>query len=212
MKSIVIKAAAPADVETLVSLRLEMRREREEVPLQVSEAEFEAALREFFAETIAAGTFVSFIAWDGETAAACSGLSLEVQPPSYGNLSGRVGYVTNMYTRPAYRGQGLARKLLESGFLDPMLRVRYIREVAQKARLTGCVLYTHGFGRCSLADRPLNKLLRAELEKIGMPLLVLEGDCMDSSIDPCSTVTKISSFVEALNLKKYGNLFGMKKL
>ena len=108
--------------------------------------------------------------------------------------------------------RSLARKLLESGFLDPMLRVRYIREVAQKARLTGCVLYTHGFGRCSLADRPLNKLLRAELEKIGMPLLVLEGDCMDSSIDPCSTVTKISSFVEALNLKKYGNLFGMKKL
>ena len=114
MKSIVIKAAAPADVETLVSLRLEMRREREEVPLQVAEAEFEAALREFFAETIAAGTFVSFIAWDGETAAACSGLSLEVQPPSYGNLSGRVGYVTNMYTRPAYRGQGLAWKLLDA--------------------------------------------------------------------------------------------------
>ena len=46
------------------------------------------------------------------------------------------------------------------------------------------------------------------MEKIGLPLLVLEGDCMDASIDPCSTVTKISSFVESLNLKKYGNLFG----
>jgi hypothetical protein len=49
------------------------------------------------------------------------------------------------------------------------------------------------------------------LEKIGMPLLVLEGDCMDASIDPCSTVTKISSFVEALNMKKYGNLFGLER-
>ena len=112
--SVMIKAATPADVEILVELRLEMRREREEVPLQVSEAEFEAALRRFFTETIAAGTFVSFIAWDGETAVACSGLSLELQPPSYGNVSGRVGYVTNMYTRPAYRGQGLARKLLDA--------------------------------------------------------------------------------------------------
>ncbi len=37
---------------------------------------------------------------------------------------------------------------------------------------------------------------------------MLEGDCMDASIDPCSTVTKIASFVEALNLKRYGNLFG----
>ena len=41
-----------------------------------------------------------------------------------------------------------------------------------------------------------------------MPLLTLEGDCMDASIDPCSTVTKIASFVEALNLKRYGNIFG----
>ena len=40
------------------------------------------------------------------------------------------------------------------------------------------------------------------------PLLTLEGDCMDASIDPCSTVTKIASFVEALNLKKFGNIFG----
>ena len=31
---------------------------------------------------------------------------------------------------------------------------------------------------------------------------------MDASIDPCSTVTKISSFVEALNLNRYGNIFG----
>ena len=46
------------------------------------------------------------------------------------------------------------------------------------------------------------------LEEAGVPLLMLEGDCMDASIDPCSTVTKIASFVEALNLKRYGNIFG----
>ena len=44
-----------------------------------------------------------------------------------------------------------------------------------------------------------------------MPMLALEGDCMDASIDPCSTTTKIASFVESLNLKKYGNLFGRMK-
>jgi len=104
--------------------------------------------------------------------------------------------------------RSLARKLLTTGFLDPKLRVDYILEVARKAKLTGCVLYTHGFGRCSLADRPFAKRLRSKLEEIGLPLLALEGDCMDASIDPCSTVTKISSFVEALNLKRYGNLFG----
>ena len=104
--------------------------------------------------------------------------------------------------------RSLARRLLQSGFLDPKLRIDYVRKVAAKAKLTGCVLYAHGFGRCSLADRPFTKQLREALEKIGLPLLVLEGDCMDASIDPCSTTTKITSFVEALNLKKYGNLFG----
>ena len=107
--------------------------------------------------------------------------------------------------------RSLAKKLLFSGFLDPKLRIEYITKAAKIAKLTGCVLYTHGFGRCSLADRPFTKRLREALEKIGLPLLILEGDCMDASIDPCSTVTKITSFVESLNLKKYGNLFGRLK-
>ncbi|MBR4613903.1 MAG: 2-hydroxyacyl-CoA dehydratase, partial [Kiritimatiellae bacterium] len=104
--------------------------------------------------------------------------------------------------------KSLAKKILQSGFLNPKQRINYVRMVAEKARLTGCVLYTHGFGRCSLADRPFSKQLREALEKIGLPLLILEGDCMDASIDPCSTVTKLASFVESLNLHKYGNLFG----
>ena len=104
--------------------------------------------------------------------------------------------------------RSLAKKMLTTGMLDPKLRVKYVHALAEKAKLTGCILYTHGFGRCSLADRPFTKLLRETLEKIGLPLLSLEGDCMDASIDPCSTVTKIASFVESLNMKKYGNIFG----
>ena len=41
-----------------------------------------------------------------------------------------------------------------------------------------------------------------------MPLLVLDGDCLDETIDPCSTQTKVRAFIEALNLKKFGSLFG----
>ena len=104
--------------------------------------------------------------------------------------------------------RSLARKLLQSGFLDPALRVEYVRKGVAAGRFNGVILYTHGFGRCSLADRAFAKHLRETLDEIGVPLLTLEGDCMDASIDPCSTTTKISSFVEALNLKRYGNIFG----
>ncbi|MCQ2392321.1 MAG: 2-hydroxyacyl-CoA dehydratase, partial [Kiritimatiellae bacterium] len=106
--------------------------------------------------------------------------------------------------------RSLAKKLLQSGFLDPDLRVDYVRRALPVGKFNGVILYTHGFGRCSLADRAFSKQLREALDAAGVPLLTLEGDCMDASIDPCSTVTKIASFVEALNLKRYGNIFGVK--
>jgi len=104
--------------------------------------------------------------------------------------------------------RSLAKKLLTTGFLDPKLRVEYISTKASHASLTGCILYNHGFGRCSLADSCLIKHLREELTKIHLPVLLLDGDCIDPTIDPCSTITKISAFIEALNDKKYGNIFG----
>ena len=109
---------------------------------------------------------------------------------------------------PAEPLRSLSAKLLASGFLDPNQRIAYVKDVARKAKINGVVLYTHGFGRCNLADRPFAKRLRAAMDEMGLPLLVLEGDCMDASIDPCSTDTKIAAFVEALNVKRYGNIFG----
>lgn len=105
--------------------------------------------------------------------------------------------------------RSLAKKLLRSGFLDPSLRVEYVKKAIPAGQFNGVILYTHGFGRCSLADRAFSKQLRETLDAVGVPLLALEGDCMDASIDPCSTVTKIASFVEALNFKRYGNIFGI---
>ena len=104
--------------------------------------------------------------------------------------------------------RSLARKLLTVGYLDPELRVSYIAKHAQLAKLNGCILYNHGFGRCSLSDSYFAKHLREELRKVNLPLLTLDGDCMDQTTDPCSTFTKISAFTEALNDKKYGNIFG----
>jgi predicted CoA-substrate-specific enzyme activase len=104
--------------------------------------------------------------------------------------------------------RSLARKLLTVGFLDPELRATKIRNYAGEARITGFLLYNHMFGRCSMADSCFAKRLRRELQTIGVPLLVLDGDCLDETIDPCSTNTKVRAFIEALNQKKFGNLFG----
>ena len=107
--------------------------------------------------------------------------------------------------------RSLAKKILTQGFMDPALRVKEIIEVGKKMRFNGCILYNHGFGRCSMSDNSFIKHLRQELTRAAVPLLVLDGDCVDTTIDPCSTETKISAYVEALNLKKYGNIFGRLK-
>ena len=104
--------------------------------------------------------------------------------------------------------RSLARKLLTIGFLDPELRAEKIRNYAGEAKITAFLLYNHMFGRCSMADSCFAKRLRGELQTIGVPLLVLDGDCLDETIDPCSTHTKVQAFIEALNRRKFGSLFG----
>lgn len=109
-------------------------------------------------------------------------------------------------TRDPYRS--LAKKLLTVGFLDPQLRVKQISAHAKPAKFNGCVLYNHGFGRCSMADSCFVKHLKEELNQLHIPLLVIDGDCIDPTIDPCSTFTKVRAFSEALNKKRFGNIFG----
>ncbi len=107
------RRAGVDDAELLTVMRLEMRKERETAVCRVSEEEFRRSNLSFFRTQIASGRFIAFIAYEGEQAAACSGLSLEIHPPTYENVSGKLGYVTNMYTRPAWRRRGLAVMLLD---------------------------------------------------------------------------------------------------
>lgn len=107
--------------------------------------------------------------------------------------------------------RSLARKLLICGFLDPQLRVQHIKNVVPKIQFNGCILYNHMFGRCSMADASFIKHLREELNESLVPLLVLDGDCMDPTVDPCSTYTKINAFIEGLNYRRFGNIFGKVK-
>jgi activator of 2-hydroxyglutaryl-CoA dehydratase/benzoyl-CoA reductase/2-hydroxyglutaryl-CoA dehydratase subunit BcrC/BadD/HgdB len=108
--------------------------------------------------------------------------------------------------RDPYRA--LARKLLSVGFLDPKLRVKYIRDGTVFGQFNGCILYNHGFGRCSMSDSCFVKHLREELQRVPVPLLQLDGDCVDPTIDPCSTYTKVNAYVEGLNIQRFGNPFG----
>ena len=108
----ILKRAEVKDAELLAEMRMEMRKERETVICPMSDDEFYQQLLDFFRTRIADGSFIAYIVWDGTQAAACSGLSIQVHPPTYENPTGKHGYISNMYTRPAWRRMGIAKLLV----------------------------------------------------------------------------------------------------
>ena len=103
----------------------------------------------------------------------------------------------------------LSRKIIEAGFLNMEARIQGVVEELRKSRANGCILYNHMFGRCSMSDITVMRYLKSALNEIGIPLLVLDGDCIDPTIDPCSTYTKVQAYVESLNETKFNNNFGV---
>ena len=89
-----------------------------------SDLDLMPALLEYYRKHLADGTFVSWLALDGERIIGTSGMSFVEKPPYYSNPTGKIGLLSSMYTHPDYRRQGIARKLLDC--------------VVEEARACGC--------------------------------------------------------------------------
>ena len=109
-----------ADVPTFVTMRITQLKEEG----AQSDLDLEPALTAYYQKHLADGTFVSWLAVDGEKIVGTSGMSFVEKPPYYSNPTGRIGLLSSMYTNPDYRRQGIARKLLDC--------------VVQEARNYGC--------------------------------------------------------------------------
>ena len=70
------------------------------------------ALLDYYRRHLADGTFISWLALDGEKIAGTSGVSVVEKPAWFGCPTGRIGLISSMYTDKAYRHQGVARRLL----------------------------------------------------------------------------------------------------
>ena len=85
-------------------------------------------------------------------------------------------------------------------------RISYLTEMAEKYRVDGIIFFVHFFAHCPLASETVQHQLRIS----DYPVLFLEGDCLDKSRRPANMLTKVQAFVEQLNKKKYGNIFGFR--
>jgi len=71
------------------------------------------ALQDYYNRHMDDGTFVSWLAIDGDRIIGTSGMSFVEKPPYFGCPSGKMGLLSSMFTEPEYRRKGIARELLD---------------------------------------------------------------------------------------------------
>ena len=107
-------------IDTFIQMRINQLREEG----ATEDIDLAPALKDYYSRHMADGTFVSWIALDGDKIVGTSGMSFVEKPPYFGCPSGRIGLLSSMFTDPAYRRKGIARELLS--------------RVVEEARAYGC--------------------------------------------------------------------------
>ncbi|MDE6662773.1 MAG: GNAT family N-acetyltransferase [Lachnospiraceae bacterium] len=96
------------DLEVFIDIRINQLREegaKEDIDLK-------PALKDYYDRHMSDGTFVSWLAVDGDKIVGTSGMSFVEKPPYFGCPNGKIGLLSSMFTDKEYRRQGIAKELL----------------------------------------------------------------------------------------------------
>jgi len=74
--------------------------------------DIDAELQDFFNNKLSDGSMIQWLVEEKDEIIACGAMIIYEFPPTYTNKSGKKAYITNMYTKENYRGQGIATHLL----------------------------------------------------------------------------------------------------
>ena len=140
MATLTIRSAILADIPTILVQRAAMFTEMQTgTPDRIAEMKplYEAWLN----ENMPSGNYQHWWAVEGDTIWAGAGFGLQVWQPTVRDPHLIHAYIDNVYTRPAYRQQGLARRLMQHLIAEG--RAQNIRVFKLHASLAGQTLYQH---------------------------------------------------------------------
>ncbi|MBO7485238.1 MAG: GNAT family N-acetyltransferase [Spirochaetaceae bacterium] len=106
--NITYKKLTKIELETFIQMRIRQLREEG----ATEDFDLKPALRDFYNRHMADGTFVSWLAIDGDKIVGTSGMSFVEKPPYFDCPSGKIGLLSSMFTDPEYRRRGIAKELL----------------------------------------------------------------------------------------------------
>ena len=112
---IVYKKLTENELKTFINMRITQLTEEytSEGRKPPEDVDLESALFDFYHRHMADGTFVSWLAMDGDKIIGTSGMSFVEKPPYFSCPTGKLGLLSSMFTDPDYRRMGIARKLLD---------------------------------------------------------------------------------------------------
>ena len=96
------------DLDTFISMRIKQLREE----VDTEDIDLIPALNDYYSRHMADGTFVSWLAVDGDKIVGTSGMSFVEKPPYFSCPTGRIGLLSSMFTDSSYRRMGIAKELL----------------------------------------------------------------------------------------------------
>lgn len=128
--------AAAEDMELLVSSRLEMLRVVNDLPETYV---FDARLVEESRAYFAAGDQTTVLAMEQGQVIGCATLCYIGMMPTFSHPTGKRAHLMNVYTREAYRRQGIAARMVE--LLIREARGRGVTEISLDATELGRPLY-----------------------------------------------------------------------
>ena len=99
-----------SEKELPVFIQMRIRQLREEGATE--DLDLVPALQDYYKRHMADGTFVSWLAMDGDKIVGTSGMAFVEKPPYFSCPSGKIGLLSSMFTDPDYRRMGIAKELL----------------------------------------------------------------------------------------------------
>ena len=102
------KRLTEKELPTFIEMRINQLREEG----ATEDIDLRPALKDYYNRHMEDGTFVSWLAMDGNKIVGTSGMSFVEKPPYFGGPSGKMGLLSSMFTDPNYRRMGIAKELL----------------------------------------------------------------------------------------------------
>ena len=118
--NIIFQKLTEKELDAFIEIRINQLREEG----ATENIDLRPALKDYYNRHMVDGTFVSWIAMDGNTIIGTSGMSFVEKPPYFGCPNGRIGILSSMFTSSQYRRKGIAKELLS--------------RVVQEAKEYGC--------------------------------------------------------------------------